>query len=228
VANNDSRPGARRLAIAIAGLSLVTACAGKSATLPNTTTAPPATTTSTSAAPAGYTVFTDAADHFRIATPTTWRQIDPASPGAAQLIQQMLKVNPKLSTLVGTGPADLASKGIKFLAVDVAAPQFLANVNLVTKPALGVVDSDLPQLADALRSEYQKIGAVVTSTATIPLAGHQALQVKLRLALKTLSGSTTTADETQDLIAANDLVYTITFAGSSPQFSTIESSISVS
>jgi hypothetical protein len=206
------------------------ACGGSKASTSPTTkaTALPTTTTATTLVPAGYSPFADTTDKFTIAVPAAWRQIDPASAGATQVFADVVKANPKLSSLLGSGPADLVAKGIKFFGVDVSgATDFAPNVNVIVKAALGATDSDLPQAVAALKTQYTQIGATVTSTATVPLAGHQALQVKVQLPLTTPAGAKTTVAETQDLVAANDLIYILTFAGVSADFSTIESSFAL-
>lgn len=138
-----------------------------------------------------------------------------------------MRANPKFSSLLGSGPADLAAKGIKFLGVDVSgATDFGANVNVIVEAALGATDADLPQVA-ALKSQYAQIGATMTGTSTVPLAGHQALQVKVQLPLTTPAGAKMTVPETQDLLAANDRIYIVSYAGSSPDFPTIESTFAI-
>ncbi|MGH8918424.1 MAG: hypothetical protein ACRD0H_08815 [Actinomycetes bacterium] len=61
------------------------------------------------------------------------------------------------------------------------------------------------------------------SSVGIPLAGHQSLQDTVRV--PTASGATML--ETEDIVLANDFVYFITFAGSSPEFSTVASTFTV-
>lgn len=181
------------------------------------------TTTLAAVVPAGYTGFSSSVDHFTVAVPATWRQVDPSSPGATQTVQDLVKANPAFSSVLGSG--DLASKGIKFLA---ANPTTGSSVNVVVKPALGARDSDLDGLIDDLKAQYQALGAAVTGTRTVPLAGHSALQIDLELKIAATAGSrASTIRETQDLVAANDLVYIVTLAGADPALPAIAETLRV-
>ncbi len=203
---------------AVVGLAAtVVACGGGS----KSSTA--ATTSSTARTPAGFAVFQDKPDHLRLSVPSAWRQVDASSPGAIQAAKDLAASNPALQSLIGSG--DLSSKGIKFLAL---APDTGSNVNVVVKPAVGARDSDLPNLVDALKTQYQQAGATVQTTKQVPLAGHQALEVTLTLPLNDGSGGTTTLHETQDIVAANDLAYIVTLTGNSPDLPAIGSSLNVS
>jgi translation elongation factor EF-1beta len=182
-----------------------------------------ATTATTVTVPAGFTAFQDKADHFKLSVPNGWRQVDASSPGAIAAAKDLAAANPALQSLIGSG--DLASKGIKYLAISTDG---LSNVNVVVKAAPGAKDSDLPNLVDTLKTQYQQAGATVESTMSVPLAGHQALQVKLTLPLNDGSGGTTTLHETQDIVAANDFAYIVTLTGTSPELATIGSSLDVS
>jgi len=58
------------------------------------------------------------------------------------------------------------------------------------------------------------IGATVAGTRSMPLAGHTALQVTLDLKVPaTATTKATTVHEVQDIVAANDLIYIVTLAG---------------
>ena len=182
-----------------------------------------ATIATTTAVPAGFTTFQDKPDHFKLSVPGGWRQVDASSPGAIQAAKDLAAANPSLQSLIGSG--DLSSKGIKYLAI---ATDGTSNVNVVVKAAPGAKDSDLPNLVDTLKTQYQQAGATVESTMSVPLAGHQALQVKITLPLNDGSGGTTTLHETQDIVAANDFAYIVTLTGASPDLAAIGSSLNVS
>jgi translation elongation factor EF-1beta len=181
------------------------------------------TTATTTGAPAGFTTFQDKSDHFKLSVPSSWRQVDASSPGAIQAAKDLAAANPTLQSLIGSG--DLASKGIKYLAI---AADGQSNVYVVVKATPGVKDSDLPNLVDTLKAQYQQAGATVESTSSVPLAGHQALQVKLTLPQNDGSGGTTNLHETQDIVAANDFAYIVTLTGTSPDLTAIGSSLNVS
>jgi hypothetical protein len=100
-------------------------------------------------------------------------------------------------------------------------------INLIARPLPGVRDSDVAQVAGALKAQYEKAGARVTRTDPIPLAGHEALRVAVQLPVTGAGGVHTSIKEVQDLLAANDFIYIVTFAGASSAFSTITSTLSV-
>jgi len=205
--------------------ALTSACGGEgTSSSPAPVTTVPATTTSTLAAlvPAGFTGFTQATDRFTVSVPSDWRQIDPSSPGAAQATQDMVKRYPALAPVLGSGgPA----QNIKFLAVD-STGKSVANVAVMV--AVGARDSDLPKQVDDLKAEYRKLGATVTSTRSVPLSGHTALQVNLEMRLAGAGGASPTVRQVQYIIAANDLLYILTLSGDSPQLSTVATTLRVS
>jgi hypothetical protein len=218
------------VAVIVVGLAAACGSSGKKQAAPttaaSTTSTIPATTTSS--VPTGYTGFTDTADQFSVAVPTSWNQVDPSSPDAASALQRIVAANPKLQAAFGSGTASFVQAGTKFLAIDATATgDFAPNLNIIAKSNAGLSDADLPQLLPDLRTEFAKIGATITSTGTITLAGHQAMQLKLRFPINQLSGGKTIVDETQDYVAANDYLYILTFAGSSAQFSVIQSTFSI-
>ncbi len=204
------RPGRRghRRARLVACLTTVAALAGgcggsdDESASGSTTLAPPttaaATTTSTGPVPAGYTGFTEATSRFSVAVPSSWRQVDPSSPGAAQALQDLAKSNPALGSMLSGG--DLAAEGIKFLAVDQAG----ASANVVVKPALGAKDSDLPQLLEELKAQYRDLGATLTGNETVKLAGHDVLKLSINLPLAQPQGGRTTLPTVQYFLVAND------------------------
>lgn len=175
------------------------------------------TTTPVAPVPAGYTGFTSAPFRFSLAVPSSWRQVDPASPGANQALRDIVSTNPALGAAIGG--ADLATLGIRFLASDPASGD---SVNVVAKPAIGLRDSDLPELVPDLKAEYAKLNATVLSTRSERLSGHDAIRVTidLRLAQGTLR-------QVQYLIAANDFIYFLTLSGTSSAFTTIAETLRV-
>jgi hypothetical protein len=189
-----------------------------------TGTSAPRTTTSSSL-PVGYSVFSDHTDRFRIAVPRAWRQIDPSSPGASQSFAAALESNPGLKSMLGSNPANLVAQGIKFLALDISDGD---SVNVDVRSAPGGRDSDLADLVDVLKQQYAAAGIDVTDTSTISLAGHKALHVVVVAHLVDASGAQHTRNEVQDVVVANDLVYTVTYAGESGEFPSIRSTFDVS
>ena len=177
--------------------------------------------------PSGYTSFVDHADRFSIAVPAAWRDVDPSSPGAQQAFQDLVQGNPEIAASLGPNIATMVTKGMKFFSIDPAAgPAGRPSVNVIAEPALGINDSDLGDLAQQLPAGFAKAGATMLGSATIPLAGHQALQVTLEVPL-TVGGQPVVLHETQDYVAANDLVYVITLTGTSPQAVIIASTFRV-
>ncbi|MFN2608629.1 MAG: hypothetical protein ABR511_12185 [Acidimicrobiales bacterium] len=215
----------RRAAALTVLLGLAAACSsGSKATVLTPSTAPASTATTLAASvPAGYTGFTGTADHFTIAVPASWRQVDPSSPGATQAVQDLVKANPSFSALLSSG--DLAAQGIKFLAAD---PATASSVNVVTKAAVGARDSDLAGAASALEAQYTKVGGTVTASRSVPLAGHTGLQIALDLKLAaTATSPARVISEIQDLVTANDIVYIVTLTGTSPSLPAIADTLRV-
>ena len=186
------------------------------------TTTLPATATG-AGAPLGYTTFVDKTDHFRIATPTSWQEVDPASPAARQKIEQIVESDPALAADFGNGATIPAT--IKFLAVDVNPLGFSPNVNIVVEPAVGLRDARLPDALTGIRNEYARMGLTVRRVAYVRLAGHRALRVALSVPSQGLGGETAMV---QDLVAANDSLYVITRTGTNPDLARIVATFRVS
>lgn len=192
-------------------------------TLPPTTVRPTTTTTIAKSVPAGYTGFTDETSHFSISVPTSWRKVDPTSPGATQALQDLVKANPGFASLVGSG--DLASSGMRFLAAD---PATGASVNVVVRSAIGATDADLKDVLDALKPEYASVGLTLVSSRTVTLAGHSALEITVGGSIKaTPSAPATTVHEVQDIVAANDFLYILTRAGTDKTLASIAATFRV-
>jgi hypothetical protein len=211
---------------------LVAACGGAghtaAPTTPSTIAAVATTTTTTTSLPAGYSAFSDSADQFSIAVPTSWNQVNPASPGAAQALQTVVAANPSLKAAYGNGPASFVASNTKFLAFDVSrTANFTPNINIIARTAPGIANSDLPSLLPGLRTEYQKVGGTITASSQVPVAGLPAFQVNVHIPTTLPSGGKYTVVETQDYVVANGFFYVLTFAGTAPEFSTILSTFSV-
>jgi hypothetical protein len=172
--------------------------------------------------PAGYKAFTEKTDRFSLAVPGSWESVDPSSPGAAEAYQQMAANNPAFQSVGGGDVTNLASRGMKFLAVNGQS-----SVNVVVKPVLGAGSSSLTQLQSQLRGLYQTLGATLLSNQTIQLNGREALQATVEQPFNEANGSYVLIDETQDFFAANDLVYSVTLAGTSPDLATIASTFNI-
>lgn len=208
------RAGGRRLALSVLTAVVASSCGGSG----TSKTAAPTTTTTTlaSSVPAGFTGFTDAVDRFTISTPADWRQIDPSSPGAAQFAKDLVSANPAFAPALGSG--NLAAQGMKFFAADASSG---ASVNVIVKALPGVLDSDLPKLADQIKAQYAQVDGTVTGIRSVQLSGRAAVRVSLDLRISGPTGAKSTVQEVQYLVAANDLVYILTFAGDSPRLAPI-------
>jgi hypothetical protein len=177
---------------------------------------------STASTPNGYKAFVDQTDHFSIAVPAPWRDVDPSSPGAAAAFQQIEQDNPRLKAGLGSSFATLMSRGVKFFAVEPYSQADVAsNVTVIVQPAPGIQDSDISQAADLVASEAAKVGATVLGSNVMTYEGHQALQVSLSATVKDPLGNNITYRATQYYLGANDFAYIITLTGTSPDLATI-------
>ncbi|HUO48153.1 MAG TPA: PsbP-related protein [Acidimicrobiales bacterium] len=179
----------------------------------------------------GYTQFADHTDSFSIAVPSSWRQVDPSSPGAEAAFQEMTTQNPSLRKAFGNGFSDVVSAGIKFLAVD-PDPADVASggsptINVIVHPAPGSTDADLGRLSSGITGEYQQLGLHLVDTSTVHLAGHRALRMHVGYTVTAADGSTSSVPETQYFVLANDFAYIITLAFSSPRFDQVMSTFAV-
>jgi hypothetical protein len=178
----------------------------------------------------GYTRFADRTDSFSIAVPSSWRQVNPSSPGAQAAFAQVMAASPSLKKAFGGGFAGLAASGIKFLAVDpdpADAATGSPTINVIVHPAPGSKDADLQQLASGIEAEYQQLGLHTVDSATVELAGHRALRVHVAYTTSAPDGSSTTVPETQYFVLANDFAYVVTLGFSSPSFDQVLASFSV-
>jgi hypothetical protein len=175
---------------------------------------------SASGTPAGYQTFSDQAARFSVAVPSSWRSVDPTSPGAAAAFQEIQQANPNFRN--GPSIASLLANDVKFLAVEPGIQTtFAANVNVIAKPAPGFVDADLGQIRSGVPGEYAKIGATLLGLTTVTLDGHQTLKVSGKLPVNTPLGTTIVASQVQYILGANDFIYIITLTGTNPDLSTI-------
>jgi hypothetical protein len=201
---------------------VVVAVVGRSSHSPSFTNGKAVAGPSTAGTPSGYKSFLDQTDHFSIAVPAQWRQVDPSSPGAAAAFQQLEQDNPKLKAALGSNLATLESRGMKFLSFDpnsqAAGPP---TVNVAVQPAPGIQDSDITQAADQASSLLEKSGATVLGTRVVTFDGHQALQISLETTAKDPLGNNATTPATEYALGANDFAYFITLGGTSPDLSTI-------
>jgi len=172
----------------------------------------------------GFSVFSDHADSFTIAVPSSWSQIDLSSPGANAAMSEMLSKYPKIGSILRSGGvSNLQQLGMKFFAAD---PVSGSSMNIIVIPAVGSGDADLPTAEGGIKSAYQKAGLTLLSTSTVSIAGHQALRFKIAFPAGG-AGSSSSITETQYFVLANDFAYTISAAGPSPELSQIVSSFSV-
>ena len=154
--------------------------------------------------------------------PASWYQVDPSSAKAAEDIQRLVTANPGLKPIFGSGAVDLASTGIVFIAVETGAGAEPPAIDIAVKPAVGATASDLPLFESAVAAVYKQIGGVVSGTDSTTMDGQTVLQIKAELGLPGIR-SGRRVSETQDLLAANDSLYVITFVGDKTDETTIES-----
>jgi len=222
--------GGRRFAATIAALgTLIAGCSSvkdSPRAVPPTVGAPttvvPITTTLATSVPAGFIGFTDAVDRFTISVPAAWRQVDPASPGAGQAIQEVVKRFPEFASAFGSG--DLAAQGIRFMAVTGGG----ASANMAVKPAVGGRDSDLPGIGERLKTQYESFGATVAAVGSEQLSGRAALRLTLDVRPSGPAETAPSVHEVQHVIVANDLIYILTLAGDDPQLATVATTLRVS
>jgi hypothetical protein len=148
--------------------------------------------------------------------------VDPSSPGAAEAFQQMEANNPAFQSVAGGDVTNLASRGMKFLAVGGQS-----SVNVVVKPVFGAGGSSLTELQSQLPSLYHSLGATLMSNETLQLNGREAIQATVEQPFNEANGSYIVVDETQVFFAAHDLVYSVTLAGTSPDLATIASTFDI-
>jgi hypothetical protein len=172
--------------------------------------------------PAGYKAFTEKTDRFSLAVPDSWESVDPSSPGAAEAFQQLEANNPAFQSVVGGDVTNLASRGMKFLAVGDQS-----SVNVVVKPLFGASGSSLTQLQSQLPSLYQSLGATLVSNEILQLNGREALEATVEQPFNEPNGSNVVVDETQEFFAGNDLLYSVTLAGSSSDLAAIGSTFNI-
>lgn len=227
----------RNIAIAVVALVLIGggvggAIAATSHHKTNPNSNPPASNQpggngSENAVPAGYTAFSDANDGFSVDLPSSWKQIDLTNPNAQAAISQVEANNPNLASVIGN-PSKLISDGTKLFAIAPGSDPsgFYSNLNIIVKKNAGLTASDLPQLANALPAEFQKVGATFNGSNIITLNGQQALEATASLPVNDSSGNSITVSETQYYVPINGNAYIITLAGGSADLQTIANSFS--
>jgi hypothetical protein len=155
--------------------------------------------------------FNDSADGFSVSVPSAWQRVSLTDPAAIDAVKQMLARNPKLAPAVGN-PDDLASGGMKYLAIDPSGSA--VNVAVESDPGApsNPSDSDLESGYPDLKSALEKGGGTVTAHRLITVNGHRALQVKYDLPLQS-AGATIVLHATADAFLAKDTDYLVTLAG---------------
>jgi hypothetical protein len=170
--------------------------------------------------PAGYKPFSDRTERFSLAVPDSWQTVNPDSPGAAEAFQQLEQSNPAFQSMAGSG--DPASEGMKFFAVGQQG-----SVNVIVKPLLGAGSSTLNDLQTQMPNVYQRMGATLLGSNIAQMNGRTFLQSTIELPVNQPNGSTAVVNETQDIFAANDFVYTVTLAGDNPDLATVGATFNV-
>lgn len=105
------------------------------------------------------------------------------------------------------------------------APPSTPNVNIGVQPVVGVGHDDLHGVLAGMKEQYTRAGITILNTAFVPMAGHQVLQLTVTNPTLTRFGHVTVV---QDFVAANDLMYIVTFTGTNPNFKVIAATFSVS
>lgn len=210
-------------ALAAAGSGHATA---QSSAAPNSATAVSAPNSPST--PSGYSTFTSKADKFSIAVPSTWKKVDPSSPGAQAAINEIERLNPGLGSALGTSAVNLAERGMLLLAVDpAAAPDgFTSSMNVVAKPDLVYSASSLTQLEAQLPGEYAKVGATITGSTIVTFDHRKALRATSSWLVNTPSGRQANIQQTQYFLGANGLLFVLTLSGTNPALPTIASTFS--
>jgi hypothetical protein len=213
-----------RLGLLVALVSLLAAGCGANAVMTGTGPAVPVSATTV---PPGYQLFTDAANHFTMAVPASWERVNPSNPATAQALQGLAAANPKLKGSIGKGT--LADNGTTFDAVDTSATTVPnPSVNVIVQTVIGHDNNDVRQiLGSSFASYIASLGGTLTGMSTIYLNGDKVLRVTWSLAITTPAGTQETLQETQDWVAANHMLFTVTFTGASPAFAVIESTLRV-
>ena len=139
-----------------------------------------------------------------------------------------METNPGLKRVLGSNAAALIAQGIKFYAVNPKAGADVPAINVGVRPAVGIRDSDLPHIGNTLRSQFATIGATISSISAASVAGHQALEVAVTFRAIGPTGAVTAKQEIQYFIAANDFIYVLALAGTSPEFPAIAATFDVS
>jgi len=172
-----------------------------------------------SVVPAGFNGFVDAADRFTIAVPADWQQVDPASPNAAQSIQDVTAVHPAMAPLLSV--SSLTSGNVKFVAVDPGD----ASLSMIVKDAGGMGESDLGRITDQAIASAQDPAAVTREP--LQLAGHGAMRLTSDYKLAKPVAGKPTLHLVQYFFVANDLQYVLTLTGASPQFPAIAETLRI-
>ena len=175
----------------------------------------------TTSTPPGYTSFVDRAEHFSIAVPSSWTEINPESPSSIAAYEQVEQNNPNLKAIIGS-PSTFDAKGMRFLAIETTSRgSQAAAISVAARADPGFDEDEFSQLAAQLPAEFAKFGATMLGSSTVSLPGGRALKVSVELPLTNDLGDKTTLDETQYYLGSTNLVYVIT--GTGPGITTIAS-----
>ena len=151
-----------------------------------------------------------------------------SSPGAQAELNEMLQLNPSLTTLFPGGLQQLTQEGMALVAVNPnpSAAGFASNVNVLVKPDPDYSDSDLNELASGLPAELARVGAESTGSRVVTFDGHRALRATDVLALNTPGGAKVSVGQTQYYVSANGFFYVVTLSGADPELATIANTFS--
>jgi hypothetical protein len=147
-------------------------------------------------------------------------------PAAINALKQTLALNPKIAAAVGN-PDDLASNGVKYIAVDPPGVAFVqvtvaSDPGAPSKPS----DSDLESGYPDLKSGLEHVGGSVKGHTLVTINGRRALQVNFDLPVQT-GGATIVFHATADAFLAMDTDYAITLVGDAPVMNAIAATFTI-
>ncbi len=183
-------------------------------------------TTTAAQTPNGFQQYTDSVDHFSIAAPKAWTNLNFSDQRLAAALTQLMNEHPKLKALVaGGGPT--ASKAIKFetLTLGDGSPSAYSSLSVVvtSDPAFeGVSPQDLEHV---VTGELHQRGISLTSSGLSSMAGHSAVRITYP---SSDFGGAASQTQTQYIFLVGNTAYFVTQVGQSPDLAQIEQTLKVS
>ncbi len=172
--------------------------------------------------PAGYQAYEDGPDHFSIAVPSAWYDIDPTSVEGVddQAQQSAERSNPGLSDFLGSPSPSLGAASTKFLASGGHVPNGVPSVVSVVifRP---VPPTDLGSLETGILTTTALAHAKLEARGLVALNGRSAFRATAESTVETTSGQTATNQSAIYLIDVNDTLYAVIVSGIDPALATI-------